>query len=210
MALATMEEFEQFGQVDITNQSDVAVLQYIDDASEIINSYCDRTFEEDSYVQTFDVDYWSTLLRIDNWPLTAVASIVENDLTLVEDEDFVWTDDGLLRRISASSPKVGRNWLRGVQVTTVTYTGGYAAVDVPKAIRAVCLRSSFRAFQAAATFANAGGVAVAGVSEVDLGPAGSITYQDADSMPALADVASAAIALVGSEKQILDHYRRRT
>ena len=206
-----MIEFEQFGQVDITNQTDAAILQYLDDATGLIETYVDRTLEEAAgIVETVDVDYWSTLLRVETTPLTAVASIVENDVTLVDGDDFVWSDDGLIRRIVASSPKRGRNWLRGIQIVTVTYTGGYAAPDIPKALRAICLRSAFRAFQAAATFANAGGIATAGVSEVDLGPAGSITYQDADSMPALADVASAASALTDDEKRVLDSYRRRS
>ena len=211
MALATLTEFEQFGQVDITDNSDAAILQYLEDATGLMETYCDRTLEEvASIVETVDVDYWSTLIRVGTFPLTAVASIVENSVTLINGTDFVWTDDGLIRRINASTPKTARNWLRGVQIVTITYTGGYAAASIPNALRAVCLRSAFRAFQAAATFANAGGIATAGVSEVDLGPAGSITYQDADSMPALADVASTALALSDSEKGILDSYRRRT
>lgn len=76
-------------------------------------------------------------LVLPRWPVTAVASVTlldpdgDQELTYGADEDFTWSQDGILTR-------VGGCWPAGDQVVQVVYTAGFSAW--PKGLKRIGLR----------------------------------------------------------------------
>lgn len=193
--LATQLDFEKFLQIDVTAEPDAAITAYIQSASTIIETYCNRVFTSGSVTaETHDGGFAVVFLR--QMPVTAVATVVENAVTLAA-ADYMFYSDGRLVRMSGGYPYV---WYWKPQTVVVTYTGGYTTV--PFDIRDVCVRIAARAFQAGAAFAAAPAGAGA-IKSINIEGSDSVTYADAVS----GSVATAAVQLTDVDKEVLNPYR---
>lgn len=120
--------------LEITDRAQDALLTIlIRQASAAAASYCNRVFAQ----ETLQEEFWATrdlnatsrmlnvtyrVLTLSRWPVTSVTSVVENDVTLVEDTDFlVVSDKGQLLRIDANgNPRAWPSYK-----ITVVYVAGY-------------------------------------------------------------------------------------
>lgn len=86
-------------------------------------------------------------LYLPAWPVTAITSITEDGVTLVENTDFyVDYDAGILERISDTG-----NWLEMRRAIVVTFAAGYAisgTVTLPYALKYAAMVEVGRAVQA--------------------------------------------------------------
>lgn len=94
--------------------------------------------------------------------VTAVASVVENGLTLTVVAGFDWTEYGKLIR-------VGRCWICKPRSVVVTYTHGY--VTVPDGVKGVCLSLAGRLYDNPVALRS---YTVGGVSQTYAGSAGAL------------------------------------
>lgn len=93
--------------------------------SDVVETYCRRIFASANYVQTYyrDENRWNTSLQTFHWPLSAVASIVEDGVTL----------DSSLYRLNKPSGVITRpkSFFFQAQATVVSYTAGFSATPTP-------------------------------------------------------------------------------
>lgn len=196
---AEVTDIEAFLQVDIAagTQTDAAE-RALAEATAAIKNYCRQEIElvtDDEF--TFDVPAGCEKLFLPELPVVSVASVVEDDETLVVDDDYKLGAHGILHRIDAK-------WEEGIQIVTVTYTHGYSTI--PQDIVDVCTRAASRAYQLGLRAAEDDGVP--GVSSKQLGDF-SVSYSSAAGGGVGEGVmgASAARFLLLSEKDILNRYR---
>lgn len=196
-AFCTTADLASFLQIAIADDSEPAA-RAISEASAAIQNYCKQRIElvEDDEL-TLDVEPARAKVFLPELPVTAVASVVENGVTLAA-EDYVLGPFGILHRI-------GAYWYPGIQKVTVTYSHGYATV--PDDLKSVCVRAAARAYQAGLRAAALGGVT--GIQAQSIGDY-SVQYGGETSSGDGMLGASAAPILLPSEKRILDEYRLRS
>lgn len=195
---AAVADVEAFLQVEISTATQIASAERaLAEATAAIKNYCRQEIEqvEDDEI-TLDSP-GGTRLYLPELPVTAVASVVEDDEALTVDDDYKLGQHGILHRVSAS-------WKSGIQIITVTYTHGYATI--PDDIVAVCVRAASRAYQMGLRAADDSGVP--GVSSKALGDF-SVSYASAAGGGVGEGImgASAARMLLLSEKDMLNKYR---
>lgn len=133
---ATVAEFTEW--TGMETPADLARLQAIlDSASAVVRRFTGQVLSEVvSEVVVLEGIERPTLILPER-PVTAIASVVENSITLPA-ADYTFTRAGLLKRVSEA------NWSDGA---TVTYTHGYTeTTDEFKELRTVCIESAARAF----------------------------------------------------------------
>lgn len=195
---AAVSDIAAFLQVDIDTPAKlVAAEAALVAASAAIRNYCKQTI---SLVEDDEITLDSAggmRLMLPELPVLEVTEVIEDEETLVVDDDFKLGQHGILHR-------VGRTWAVGIQIVTVTYSHGYTII--PDDIIAVCTRAAARAFQAGLRAAETEGVP--GISSKALGDF-SVSYQAEQGGGIGEGVmgASAARLLVLSEKDILNRYR---
>jgi hypothetical protein len=169
------------------------------EATAAIRNYCNQYLElvEDEEI-TFD-SAGGARLFLPELPVIEVSQVVEDDETLVADDDYKLGQHGILHRLPA-----GRRWVKGVQIISITYSHGYETL--PDDIIAVATRAAARGYQAGLRAAD--DEAVVGVQAKSLGDF-SVTYgsEQGGGMAEGVMGASAARMLLMSEKDILDKYR---
>lgn len=138
-------DLADFLQLGISGTS--AALRAIEGATAAIQNYCHQHLA----AVAGDVVTLRTLgqgvLILPEQPVTAVASVVENGTTLVQDTDYGWEPNGLLWRWGSRASWVVSSTAWGAFGTVVvTYDHGYATI--PQPIREVCIRAASRAYQA--------------------------------------------------------------
>lgn len=194
----TIADLETFLQITIAYDSEAAA-RAIDEATAAIQGYCHQTIEEveDDEV-TFDVVAGRRRLFLPELPVTEVSEVIEDGDALTEgdDEDYQLGENGILYRVD-------QDWESGIQIVTVTYTHGCAAI--PQSIVDICTRAAARAYQAGLRAAEVEGIP--GVASVSLGDY-SVSY-GGESGGAGEGVlgASASPVLLRSEREILNRYR---
>ena len=195
----TVEQVEDFLNLTIIDNADnvASCVRAISAVTEAIKNYCQQTIEQEADDEiTLDCD-GGDMLFLPELPVTAVASVVEDDETLTVTEDYILGQYGILHR-------VGRDWLSGVQVITVTYTHGYATI--PDDIVDVATRSAARVYQAGLRAKEHEGIT--GVASLSLGDY-SVSYGSEHGGGVGEGVmgVSAARVLLLSEKDLLNRYR---
>ena len=117
-------------QLNITDTtSDIYLSSLIDRASHIVSDLTGRVWQQEEVIEKFYARYWERIptLVLKRRPISIVTSVVENNITLVEDTDFVVDyTKGMLYRIN------GFNWPAFVMTgpnIVVHYTGGFALLD---------------------------------------------------------------------------------
>ena len=185
-------------QIEITDADKVTSCERaIAEATEAIRNYCHQYIElvTDDEI-TLDCA-GGTRLFLPQLPVISVASVVEDDEALDEDDDYKLGQWGILHRVS-------RDWEAGIQIVAITYTHGYATL--PDDVVAVATRAAGRVFQVGLRNADTDGVP--GVSAKSLGDY-SVTYASevgGGVGEGLMGVSGARMLLL-SEKDILDRYR---
>jgi hypothetical protein len=89
-------------------------------------------------------------IQLRHWPVSAVSTVVEEDEELVANDDYEWSADGYVRRISNNCVSVPsgwtcdnqHRWTRKLRAIEVTYTHGYATI--PDVIRLVTAQAAAR------------------------------------------------------------------
>lgn len=195
---ATQEDVEAFLQVEISTAEQVAsVNRALAEATAAIRNYCHQFIEQvDNETITLDSSGGARLF-LPELPVLSVASVVEDDETLVVDDDYKLGQHGILHRI-------GQKWASGVQIVTITYSHGYGTI--PDDIVAVATRAASRGYQAGLRASD--DEAVVGVQAKSLGDF-SVSYGSEQGGGSSEGVmgASAARMLLMSEKDLLDNYR---
>ncbi len=195
--LCTIADVAAFLQIAIAAGS-TAAARAITEASAAIRNYCNQQIdqtEDDEY--TFDVGERQTRLFLPELPVSAIASVVENDTTLTATTDYKLGRAGILHR-------VGNYWYPGVQTVTVKYTHGHATI--PDDVKSVCVRAAARSYQAGLSAAQLSGVS--GVQAQSIGDY-SVQFGSQTSGSDGMLGASAAPILLPSEKRLLSRYRYR-
>lgn len=187
----SVQDVETFLQIEVDETS---ATQAIEQATAIIQNYCAQTisYVEDDEV-TLDVLGETQKIILPELPVVEIASVVEDDEELDEDE-YTLGQYGILWR-------VGQNWTPGIGIVTVTYTHGYETI--PDDIRAVCTRIAARIYQAGLQAKETAGVP--GIASMSLGDY-SISFQSPGASAGLLG-ASAAKTLLADEKELLWRYR---
>ena len=121
--------------------SDPRALLLLDLASTAIRAALTLTIDEVSDdTITLDGNEQQTII-LPEYPVTAITSVTLDGTLLVEDEDYAWTSNGILRRLG-----VNRTWGTLARSIAVVYTHGYATSLIPAAVRNVCLQAAARAW----------------------------------------------------------------
>lgn len=148
-------------------------------AEAMVRAYCGwHIAPQRTVTVTLRGDYQADLL-LPSLHVTAVSSVVRDGTTLAPDDDYTWTDAGVL-----SGTGLGCWYSLPVEVT---FTHGYA--DVPEDVTAVVQAVARRAVD------NPGSMV-----RRQVGPFAA-TYSQTGFNQSL------PIALMDAEKEILDHYR---
>lgn len=193
--LALQADLEKFLQINVTSEPDAAITAYLQSASTIIETYCNRVFTSGTVTaEKHDGGHAAVFLL--QPPVTSITTVVENAVTLAA-ADYMFYSDGRLVRMSGGYPYV---WFWKPQTVVVTYVGGYTTI--PFDVRDVCVRIAARAFQAGAAFAGASASA-GSLKSITLAGSDSVTYSDAVS----SSVATAAVQLTQEDKTVLNPYR---
>jgi len=140
MALCSVSDVEQFLQIDLNTTVEASVtntfIPYVDAA---IKRYLGHDVEQATYTETFDGNEQQDLF-LRHIPIASITSVTEdgNTLTQGNEQDYVYYDNGRLRRIvvrwSGIKPKN----------ISITYVGGYEAADIPEQIKQTAARSAAR------------------------------------------------------------------
>ena len=142
MALSSVTGVERFLQIDVDstleNHIEFTFIPYVDAA---IKRFLGYDVEQATHTETFDGNEQQDLF-LRHVPIASITTLTEdgNTLTQGNEDDYVYYDNGRLRRIglrwSAIKPKN----------ISVTYVGGYASSDIPDQIKLTSARAAARLF----------------------------------------------------------------
>ncbi len=145
MALITQQNLERLLQIDVTDDADPVVAEYLAAAQAVAEGWCDQPLEHDTVTEIFEVDQWEQWYVTDRFPITAVTSITEDSTLLTVGDDYKFYEDGRLRRLNGVQDSSWSMYPNGV---TVVYTAGYGAgapsgfttvpPDLVRAITQIC------------------------------------------------------------------------
>ncbi len=129
--LATVKD-----EIGITDDAaDARLLRWIDEASERIETYLGRVLASETVRETFRLTGAPGCLGLARRPVTAIASIEVDGVTLASDQYEIDATAGLLHPISGGR----RVWWCGCTVI-ITYTAGYVSVEaLPRPIETACI-----------------------------------------------------------------------
>lgn len=103
-----------------SNEHDTQLATYITQASDRVESFCNRTFAQESISETFRLDHRENELVLTRFPVTAITSVVENGASLATSDYELDADSGVLRRLQSDTKT---RWPCGKIV--VEYVCGY-------------------------------------------------------------------------------------
>lgn len=197
---ATAADVEAFLQIvlDTPEKAD-AVERALTAATAAIRNYTKQHLSR-VVGETITLDAGGYRLLLPELPVIAVSAVVEDGTTLTADTDYKLGQYGILYRI-------GRPWACGIQIVQVTYTHGYD--PLPDDIVDVATRAAARVYQAGLRAAEHDGLP--GISSKSLGDFSVSFASDAGGGVGEGMMgASAARALLLSEKDLLNRYRSAT
>lgn len=135
MAFASVAELGTHLQTSIGVDKQASAQLALDMATGLIKADLGQQVDQVTETITLPAD-GSDVLLLPEIPVTAVASVTYDGAVLPA-TDYTWTRAGIITRAK------GYFW---EEPTTVTYTHGYAAADVPVALKALCLSVAARYF----------------------------------------------------------------
>lgn len=210
MTLATQADVEKLLQVDFGADPDDSVAQYLAQADAAIANYCGQKLAwEAGLVEAFDGPDNTNWYVLPRFPVTGITSVVEDDDTLTVTDEYLWEEDGRVRRMNG---ELAWHWSRYPDANVVTYDAGYGTGapspydDVPDDLVLVAAGYAAALFKHGAQWAAHG---VEGpVKSVALQGSDTITYDNSAASKALADQGGVP-ALTEGQKMLLAPYRRR-
>lgn len=128
--LMTQADLEKHLQIDVTAEPDPVIESYIAQADAMITAYCGQDLNYDSAItETFEATTTTPWHILDRFPVSAIASVEEDDVALTVTDDYLFYPDGRLRRVSGSADWY---WSGLPNACTVVYSSGYgSAASVP-------------------------------------------------------------------------------
>lgn len=129
-ALTTKEKVK--AELGITSNNDDALIdELIQQQSAAAADYCNRTFAQQTYIETIRLVDCRDLIVLRHRPIVSITSVVEDGTTLTEDDDYeVDEDAAILYRLVDDERQ---HWLAAKYV--ITYAAGYALIgDLPRGI----------------------------------------------------------------------------
>ncbi len=124
MALITQADLETYLQIDITDEPDARVTEYIAQAQAAAEAWCNQPLEHASVTEIFEVDQWEQWHVLARFPVTAITSVTEDDTVLTVTDEYLTYEDGRLRRVNGV---LDSSWSMYPNGVTVVYTAGYGA-----------------------------------------------------------------------------------
>ncbi len=169
MTVATQADIEALLQVGFDNQPEPKVTAVLVACQRAVEAQAGQPFDADTGLVATMGGWGVATLRLPRWPVSAVASVVVDGVTMVEGTDFVVDPAGYLPRV----PR-GNLWWSEPRGIVVTYDAGWADEDsVPALVRDLVASVAARVWQAGIAFSEAD--APAGVTQETLGMY-SVTY----------------------------------
>lgn len=136
MTWPTIEELSAYQRTAITSADDIATAtQALELAKSAVQAEVGSPIERTSVTQTFYPPDRQEFIVLPSFPVTEVESVTEDGTLLVVDDDYSWSEAGLILRIDAY-------WTKPV---TVEYAYGFT--EIPGYVRAVVMSIASRAFQ---------------------------------------------------------------
>ena len=195
MPLCTQDDVEKLLQIDFGANPDDTVTQYIAQADALVTAYCGQSLESASGIEeTLEAEQDQAYLVLGRFPVTAVASVVEDGTTLVVTDEYVWYEDGRLRRMYGD---YAGSWSMLPNSIVVTYTAGYVTIPADVTLAAATLAADL--FRQGAAFSAHG---VNPVKSVALSGSDTITYD-------VSAVGQEPVTVRGAVAAILAPYRKR-
>tara|TARA_B100000029_G_scaffold382762_1_gene378082 strand:- start:7297 stop:7950 length:654 start_codon:yes stop_codon:yes gene_type:complete len=154
MAFCTAADVETFAQIDFNSALETVLTnEIIPIVEDVINDYLGYTADYGTHTEYMDGNQTRELF-LENMPILAVTSVKEDGTTLTHgnQEDYLWYENGRLRRI-------GSRWSfaypNNIEVTyTAGYdTGGGYGRALPRAFRVATARASARVLEASLVLA---------------------------------------------------------
>lgn len=130
MAFATVDELASWMQETIPD-GDARATLLLDAATAAIQAYTRQSITQATGAVTLNGN-GAIVQLLPETPVTAVASVVLDGVTLTADDDYEWDAEGVLYRTN------GGIWTRGRRNLVVTYTHGWD--PIPPAIKDACLQ----------------------------------------------------------------------
>jgi hypothetical protein len=213
MAFSTATDVETFALIDFHSDLETHltnnIIPLIDDA---IREYVGYDVDYATHTETFSGNQTKELF-LEQRPVIAVTSIVEdgNTLTYGNQEDFLWYNNGRIRRI-------GSRWSFAYPDNiTVTYTAGYdtgggTGITLPNAFKYVSARASARLLESQLVLSSqqeAGEIVAQTSSQVS-----NFTAADSESLgdysvSYVGNIGMNSVSLLaGADLQILGKYRK--
>lgn len=120
--------------------TDDVILGLIDAATSTIESFCNRVFARETVLETLRPERQLRRMVLERFPVTTVASIVENDETLAPADYELNPSYGIVLRLHGDRLD---SWCTGKIL--ITYTAGWlvpdqVSTDLPKDIERAALR----------------------------------------------------------------------
>jgi hypothetical protein len=139
--LVTLEEYKETSGITSTKE-DARMELLITSVSELVKTYCGRTFIDYTTVQkteTFSVDYDQTQIFLSEFPIQSVVTVEER--TSYQQDYLYRTEEAFEYYVDTGTDSIVRtdggtgylNWSKGPGAVRVTYCGGYA--DTPEDLK---------------------------------------------------------------------------
>ncbi len=148
MALCTQDDVEGVLQLDFGDDNEPVVVQLIAAASAAIENFCGRKFESAGYTEELDGGGLK-VLQLEHSPVTAVAQVDEDGITLTEGTHYEWYEGGSLARLDVpianafiTNVNTSGYWTTTRKGVEVTYTAGFATVPADIALMCANLVSA--------------------------------------------------------------------
>jgi uncharacterized phiE125 gp8 family phage protein len=118
-----------------SRDGDAKLAGMIRQASGAVSDYCRRVFAQETVVETVRTDRLQPELILCRYPVTSMASVVENDNELDADEYEVNLSNGILTRVHGA-----RTCWWPCGKTVIAYTAGHALLNgLPQAVERACI-----------------------------------------------------------------------
>lgn len=119
----------------LDRSEDENLARWISQASGAIADHCRRVFAQETVTEVFRPGRCLEDLVLARYPVSAVASVVEDGVTLATTDYEISAASGILTRLYNDQPCT---WT--ARKITVVYTAGYASIaDLPDAIERACV-----------------------------------------------------------------------
>jgi len=134
--LITLSELKPYIKVEASETAfDTLLNAMISEISKLMQNFIGCDVIEATYPSIKVNGSGRSVLDLPNWPITAVSSVKEDEIALIEGTDFEISQHGdYLIRLDGFGGE--SNWVKGVKNITVSYTAGYS--DLPGDLKLAC------------------------------------------------------------------------